>query len=164
MEKSLVRKQDIRLIPLCAIVYLLCFLDRANIGVSCISDLHSCFYIPSVAKHDAKISFKEMRKYSTAKAAMISCRLPRLLHTNTGKTERDDIIHTWLCPELIYTKKWHVTRSITLTVFYITYSIFEVPSNLCLKRFGPSVRIACIQSRLNCNLYKFGELANTLFF
>ena len=33
-EKSLVRRQDIRLIPLCAIVYLLCFLDRANIGRS----------------------------------------------------------------------------------------------------------------------------------
>ena len=32
MEKALVRRQDTRLIPLCAIVYLLCFLDRANIG------------------------------------------------------------------------------------------------------------------------------------
>ena len=33
IERSLVRKQDIRLIPLCACVYLLCFLDRSNIGI-----------------------------------------------------------------------------------------------------------------------------------
>ena len=29
--------------------------------------------------------------------------------------------------------------SIILTVFYISYSLLEVPSNYCLKRFGPSV-------------------------
>lgn len=30
--KSLLRKQDLRIIPLCAMVYLLNFLDRSNIG------------------------------------------------------------------------------------------------------------------------------------
>lgn len=31
-EKKLVRKQDLRLIPLAAFIYLLCYLDRSNIG------------------------------------------------------------------------------------------------------------------------------------
>jgi predicted GNAT family acetyltransferase len=31
-HKALVRKQDLRIIPLCAFIYLLCFLDRSNIG------------------------------------------------------------------------------------------------------------------------------------
>lgn len=33
IERSLVRRQDMRLIPLCASVYLMCFLDRSNIGI-----------------------------------------------------------------------------------------------------------------------------------
>ena len=36
LEKSLLRKQDWRLLPLCSVVYLLCFLDRSNIGILCI--------------------------------------------------------------------------------------------------------------------------------
>lgn len=31
-EKALVWKQDLRIVPLCAAVYLLCYLDRSNIG------------------------------------------------------------------------------------------------------------------------------------
>lgn len=31
-EKSLVWKQDLRIVPLCAGIYLLCYLDRSNIG------------------------------------------------------------------------------------------------------------------------------------
>lgn len=33
-EKALVWKQDLRIIPLCAAIYLLCYLDRSNIGLS----------------------------------------------------------------------------------------------------------------------------------
>ena len=33
-EKALVWKQDLRIVPLCAGIYLLCYLDRSNIGVS----------------------------------------------------------------------------------------------------------------------------------
>ncbi len=32
LSKKLVRKQDLRIVPLCAGIYLLCFLDRSNIG------------------------------------------------------------------------------------------------------------------------------------
>ena len=31
-EKALVWKQDLRIVPLCAGIYLLCYLDRSNIG------------------------------------------------------------------------------------------------------------------------------------
>lgn len=33
-EKALVWKQDLRIVPLCASIYLLCYLDRSNIGMS----------------------------------------------------------------------------------------------------------------------------------
>lgn len=32
-EKALVWKQDLRIVPLCAGIYLLCYLDRSNIGM-----------------------------------------------------------------------------------------------------------------------------------
>lgn len=32
IEKALVRKQDLRIVPLSAFIYLLCYLDRSNIG------------------------------------------------------------------------------------------------------------------------------------
>lgn len=32
-NKALVRKQDLRIVPLCAAIYLLCYLDRSNIGM-----------------------------------------------------------------------------------------------------------------------------------
>ena len=47
----------------------------------------------SETMYDAKVSFKEMRKYSTVKRATISGRLPRSLRINTGKTGRDENIH-----------------------------------------------------------------------
>lgn len=31
-EKALIRKQDLRIVPLSAAIYLLCYLDRSNIG------------------------------------------------------------------------------------------------------------------------------------
>ncbi|PTD11889.1 hypothetical protein FCULG_00004971 [Fusarium culmorum] len=32
LKSNLVWKLDIRILPICALIYLLCFLDRANIG------------------------------------------------------------------------------------------------------------------------------------
>jgi len=31
-ERALIWKQDLRIVPLCACIYLLCYLDRSNIG------------------------------------------------------------------------------------------------------------------------------------
>jgi len=39
-ERALIFKQDLRIIPLCSFIYLLCYLDRSNIGnakVCCLS-------------------------------------------------------------------------------------------------------------------------------
>ena len=33
-EKALIWKQDLRVVPLAAFIYLLCYLDRSNIGLS----------------------------------------------------------------------------------------------------------------------------------
>lgn len=32
-EKALIWKQDLHIVPLCAGIYLLCYLDRSNIGL-----------------------------------------------------------------------------------------------------------------------------------
>jgi hypothetical protein len=40
-EKALVWKQDQRILPFCVVIYLLCYLDRSNIGEN-ISRIHNC--------------------------------------------------------------------------------------------------------------------------
>lgn len=42
MEKRIVRKIDYRLLPITALIYLLCYIDRSNIGTCtvCDSDCH----------------------------------------------------------------------------------------------------------------------------
>lgn len=82
--KKTLRKMDLHLIPMLALLYLLSFLDRGNIG-------------------NAKIE---------------------------GLT--DDLNMTG--PQY----NW------TLTVFFFTYCIFEVPSNLLLKRLRPSIWLPSI--------------------
>ncbi|PKY05456.1 MFS general substrate transporter [Aspergillus campestris IBT 28561] len=75
MEEKILRKMDLRLIPMLAVLYLLAFLDRGNIG-------------------NAKIE------------GML-----------------DDL---------------HMTGQQYMTVFFFTYSAFEIPSNLLLKKLRPS--------------------------
>ncbi|KAL3418010.1 major facilitator superfamily transporter [Phlyctema vagabunda] len=83
-EKAVLRKMDLRLIPMLALLYLLSFLDRGNIG-------------------NAKIE---------------------------GLTETLNMTG----PEY----NW------CLTVFFFTYCVFEVPSNLMLKRLRPSIWLPTI--------------------
>ncbi|KAK3067951.1 hypothetical protein LTS18_000876, partial [Coniosporium uncinatum] len=87
-DKALIRKQDLRIIPLCAGIYLLCYLDRSNVG-------------------NAKV-----------------------LNANTG----NDLLTETHMTEKEYT--------IALMVFLIAYGIFEVPSNILLKKMSPSKWIA----------------------
>ncbi|KAI1178718.1 major facilitator superfamily domain-containing protein [Nemania sp. FL0916] len=77
-EKKILRKMDVRLIPMLALLYLLSFLDRGNIGNAKIEGL----------QEDLKMTDNQYN----------------------------------LC----------------LTVFFFTYAVFEVPSNLLLKRLRPS--------------------------
>ncbi|KIW22912.1 uncharacterized protein PV07_11160 [Cladophialophora immunda] len=83
-SKKVLRKMDLRLIPMLAILYLLSFLDRGNIG-------------------NAKIQ---------------------------GMEEDLDLSGT--------------EYSLCATVFFFTYCAFEIPSNLLLKRFRPSVWLPSI--------------------
>lgn len=85
IHKSLVRKQDLRILPLCASIYLLCYLDRSNIG-------------------NAKV-----------------------LNSET----KNDLLQETHMTNLQYI--------IALMVFLIAYALFEVPSNILLKKFSPSV-------------------------
>nr|OQO26128.1 hypothetical protein B0A51_04522 [Rachicladosporium sp. CCFEE 5018] len=87
-NKALILKQDLRIIPLCAFIYLLCYLDRSNIG-------------------NAKVL--------------------------NADTHHDLLSET------------HMTNgqyTIALMVFLVAYAIFEVPSNIMLKKMRPSRWIA----------------------
>ncbi|RDW64658.1 putative major facilitator superfamily permease-4 [Coleophoma cylindrospora] len=83
-EKAVLRKMDLRLIPMLALLYLLSFLDRGNIG-------------------NAKIEG-----------------LTETLHMDGPQ-------YNWC-----------------LTVFFFTYCVFEIPSNLMLKRLRPSIWLPTI--------------------
>ncbi|KAK5992601.1 MFS transporter prlL [Cladobotryum mycophilum] len=83
-EKALLRKQDLRIIPISAGIYFLCFLDRSNIG-------------------NAKV-----------------------LNVST----HDDLQHT--------AKMSNYQFNVALMVFLIAYALFEVPSNILLKKLRPS--------------------------
>ncbi|SPN99096.1 related to putative tartrate transporter [Cephalotrichum gorgonifer] len=89
-ERALIRKQDLRIIPLSAGIYFLCFLDRANIG-------------------NAKIL-----NYSTS---------------NDMQTELRMSDHQF---------------ALALLIFLVAYGIFEVPSNILLKKLRPSRWIAIL--------------------
>lgn len=78
-EKKVIRKIDIRIIPILSILYLMSFLDRGNIGNANIEGLST----------DLKLTGPQYN----------------------------------MC----------------LTVFFFTYSVFEVPSNMMLKKLKPSI-------------------------
>ncbi|KAK1844659.1 major facilitator superfamily transporter [Colletotrichum chrysophilum] len=83
-ERALLWKQDKRIIPICAGIYFLCFLDRSNIGNAKI--------LNSSSGHD--------------------------MQSETHMSNRD--------------------FTIALMIFLIAYALFEVPSNMLLKKLRPS--------------------------
>jgi sugar phosphate permease len=87
-EKALVRRQDLRIIPLSAAIYFLCYMDRSNIGNAKIMN--------STTHND--------------------------LLTETGMT--------------------NYQYTIALMIFLVAYGLFEVPSNILLKKLRPSRWIA----------------------
>jgi hypothetical protein len=124
VRKALVWKQDLRIVPLCAAIYLLCYLDRSNIGSVELEDFSGASLTDSV--------------HSNAK----------VLNAET----KDDL--------LTQTKMTNYEYTIALMVFLIAYayvhnalttscsspltqtSLFEVPSNILLKKLSPSKWIA----------------------
>ena len=109
-----------------------------------------------------------MHKSSTVKAAMISCSERRFHHISISK-----IAKTRQSPRMICAR-WRLRKflnalvtmrcRIALTVFYITYTLFEVPSNYYLKYFGPSVRIVLFFKISYSEFEKVDKLANILYY
>ena len=94
-EARLRRKIDLCIVPTVALLYLFCFIDRANIGSMSYSMLH-------------------LAKANTNN--LPDARLAGL---------EDDLMLTGY------------DYSTVLSVFYVSYIIFEIPSNLACKYFGP---------------------------
>ncbi|KAK0195561.1 putative MFS transporter [Armillaria mellea] len=94
-DKKLVWKIDLRIVPLSAFIYLLCNIDRSNIGM-----ISAC---------NAKIMNKE---------------------------EGHDLLTETRLTSNQYT--------IALTIFFLAYAFFEVPSNILLKWLRPSRWIATL--------------------
>ncbi|EFW99572.1 major facilitator superfamily transporter [Grosmannia clavigera kw1407] len=61
-QRRLVRKQDLRILPLCAAIYLLCYLDRSNIGNA---------KVLNAATHDDLLSDTGMSAYQYTIALMV---------------------------------------------------------------------------------------------
>ncbi|KAI2635930.1 major facilitator superfamily domain-containing protein [Xylaria nigripes] len=99
-EKLILKKMDMRLIPVLAALYLLCFLDRGNIGNAKIEGL----------QEDLGLSNDQYN----------------------------------LC----------------LTAFFLTYSFFEVPSNLLLKRLRPSRWLPAIMVAWGTTMTLMGIVRN----
>lgn len=95
------RKMDLRLIPMLAVLYLLSFLDRGNIGNTKIQGLQK----------DLDLTGSQYNLCAT------------------GKFVAPEASHTYCNAN---------------TVFFFTYCLFEIPSNLLLKRFRPSIWLPSI--------------------
>lgn len=83
-ERTLLWKQDVRIVTICAGIYFLCFLDRANIGNA---------KILNSSTHDD-------------------------MQTATNLSDHD--------------------FAVGLMIFCLAYTLFEVPSNILLKKLRPS--------------------------
>jgi MFS family permease len=105
-EKALVRKQDLRIVPISAGIYFLCFLDRANIG--------NARQLNSSSNHD--------------------------MESETNMTNYQFVI--------------------ALMVFLVAYAVFEVPSNILLKKLRPSRWIAFLMFGWGAMTISMGGVSN----
>ncbi|KKA26683.1 hypothetical protein TD95_001619 [Thielaviopsis punctulata] len=101
-NQLLLRKQDLRILPICAMMYLLAFVDRTNIG-------------------NAKV-----------------------MNAEEGHDMRTELNITGR------------SFSFALVLFFIAYTIFEVPSNYLLKMMGPSRWFSFILFGWGCCSYTVG--------
>ncbi|KAK8062334.1 Major facilitator superfamily domain- general substrate transporter [Apiospora hydei] len=111
-EKALRRKQDMRIIPLSAGIYFLCYLDRSNIG--------NAKVLNASTHHD--------------------------LLSETGMTNYQYTIALMMLHNLAVSSDSHRTTGgddyIMQIRFLVAYGVFEVPSNILLKKLRPSRWIA----------------------
>ncbi|KAK7999174.1 major facilitator superfamily transporter [Apiospora marii] len=110
-EKAVRRKQDMRIIPLSAGIYFLCYLDRSNIG--------NAKVLNASTHHD--------------------------LLSETGMTNYEYTIALMMLPNMAIQSKNNWGRRLPGSgpgVFLVAYGVFEVPSNILLKKLRPSRWIA----------------------
>ena len=108
-ERKLRLKIDLYIIPTVALLYLFCFIDRANIGKRGIhpSSLTPHIYLPSPCQ-----------------ATVITDNIPCPGNARLAGFEKD-------------LKLKGFDYNTVLSVFYISYILFEIPSNMACKYFGP---------------------------
>ena len=77
-DKALVWKQDLRIVPLCAAIYLLCYLDRSNIGNA---------KVLNAEDHDDLLSETAMTNYQYIIALMLFLIAYALFEVRSGTSE-----------------------------------------------------------------------------
>lgn len=112
----MVRKIDMIFLPVTALTYLLCYLDRSNIGIKPQFTFHPLYDIPS----GSSLICIELNPADLQKGNA------RILNADTG----DDLMHS------LHLSKYEY--SIALMLFLVAYCVFETPSNLALKILTPN--------------------------
>ncbi len=124
-QKTL-RKMDLRLIPMLALLYLLSFLDRGNIGNAKIAGMQK----------DLSLSGRKFAAFPKFLLVELECRTAQI---SVGNGRKNASAFTASCPDRTTDQ-----YSLCATVFFFTYCVFEIPSNLLLKRLRPSVWLPSI--------------------
>jgi len=122
-DKRVVRKLDIRILPLSAFVFFLCSLDRSNIGVQTVLCLQET----------------KLTRVSCIGAAKIMNREKG--HDLLTQTNITNYQYTCVLP-CCYCVATDSSCRIALMMFSVGYGLFEVPSNILLKRMRPSVGVS----------------------
>lgn len=106
-EAKVLRKMDVRLIPMLSVLYLLAFLDRGNIGNAKIEGLLGDLNLSGQEFNWTRMSSFRSLFFSLLFCSSVNC-----------------LANTVPLP--------------IVTVFFFTYCVFELPSNLLLKKLRPS--------------------------
>lgn len=113
--RRILRKMDARLMPVLAFPYLMSFLDRSNIGNAKVAGM--CLFACS----------------------MINANLWKGMAVDMGLSDKQYNICLMVSFNLyILTSEPSIQLTQDIQVFFFTYSLFEVPSNIVLKLVRPS--------------------------
>ena len=144
LDRRIVRKMDLTVLPLVSVIYLLAYIDRANIG-------------------NARVVSHESRLWSSIIMTLIRLDWTQILVSMTTIT-------SLVCgPSQVCERSLSHNR-LAVTITYIPYILVEIPSNLALKKVGPAVMLplmsTCwgIVTTLQSQVHSFGGLAAARIF
>lgn len=129
MEKRIVRKIDLHILPFICISYLINYLDRVSVSIPITPSTISI--IPSTIPITPFIDIT--RRIRSLTACQVNLGNARTLNNDTPQ---DNIVN-----ELDLTGNRY---NIAVAVFFVPYVLFEAPSNFAMKYFSPSVWIGRI--------------------